>query len=81
VGAGALAAGCSVLAFAAIALRLDDGELHVILARLRQAAGLRPSVQAAGPRPPAQTGDRELGPGYLNLAEQKDREEVNRSQR
>jgi putative peptidoglycan lipid II flippase len=98
VGAGALAAGCSVLAFGAIALRLDDGDLHAILARL---------LQAAVPRSPEQTGGRLRGLGYLsvlinllyrgagepspvqgtermvpvNLAEQKDHEPVDRTQR
>jgi putative peptidoglycan lipid II flippase len=57
VGAGALAAGCSVLVFGAIALRLNDGDLRVVVARLLQAAGLRS---------PRQTRGRLRGPGYLS---------------
>jgi putative peptidoglycan lipid II flippase len=43
---GALAAGCSVVVFGAVAFLLDAGDLQVILARLRQAARLRLSGQA-----------------------------------
>jgi putative peptidoglycan lipid II flippase len=35
---GALAAGCAVVVFCAVAFVLDDGDLRVILARVRQAA-------------------------------------------
>jgi putative peptidoglycan lipid II flippase len=46
--AGALAAGCAVVAFGAVAFLLDGGDLRVVLARLRQLARLRPSGQAPG---------------------------------
>jgi putative peptidoglycan lipid II flippase len=92
IGAGALAAACSVVAFGAIALRFDDGDLRVISARLLQAVGLRQ---------PGQTGDRRRvligivrqrsreqlwiqGQGRLvrmNFAEHKDHEQVDGSQR
>ena len=45
---GALAVGCTVVAFAAVAFLLDDGDLRVVLARLRQVARLRSSGQAPG---------------------------------
>jgi putative peptidoglycan lipid II flippase len=47
---GALAAGCSLIVFGAIALRLDGGDLRVIMARLLHAAGLRLPPQAGGQR-------------------------------
>jgi putative peptidoglycan lipid II flippase len=56
-GAGALAAGCSLLAFGAIALRFGGGDLRVIVARLVQAAGLH----SRGP-----AGGRPRGLGYLS---------------
>jgi putative peptidoglycan lipid II flippase len=56
VGAGAVAAGCAVIVFCVIALRLDDGDLRMITTRFRQAAGLRSPAQA-GSRPP----------GYLSV--------------
>jgi putative peptidoglycan lipid II flippase len=43
---GALAAGCAVVVFCAVAFVLDDGDLRVILARVRQAARFRLSGQA-----------------------------------
>jgi len=43
---GALAAGCGVIAFGVIALRLDDGDMRAILARVLQTAGLSSSRQA-----------------------------------
>ncbi len=43
---GVLAAGCAVVAFGAVAYVLDDGDLRVVMARLKQAARLRPSGQA-----------------------------------
>jgi hypothetical protein len=56
-GAGALAAGCSLLVFAAIAFRLDGGDLRVTLSRLQQAAKLRQPEQPGGPQDQ---------PGYLS---------------
>ena len=46
--AGALAALCALIAFIAIASRLDDGDLRAVLARLQQLAGLRSSGRAGG---------------------------------
>ncbi len=96
VGAGALAAGGSVLVFGAIALRLNDGDLRVILARLLQAAGL-PPPGPAGLRGPGyvsalihlvrqRTGELLRMQGWgrvvrMNFAEHKDHEQVKRSQR
>jgi putative peptidoglycan lipid II flippase len=47
-GAGAVAAGCALLAFVGIAFCLDDGDLRPALARLRQTAGLGSSRSADG---------------------------------
>jgi hypothetical protein len=41
-GVAVLAAGGAVIAFGVVAYLLDDGDLQPILARVRQAAGLRP---------------------------------------
>jgi len=43
---GVLAAGCAMVVFGAVAFLLDDGDMRVILARLRQAARLRLPGQA-----------------------------------
>jgi putative peptidoglycan lipid II flippase len=43
--AGAMAVGCAVVVFGAVAYVLDDGDLRVVMARLKQAARLRPSGQ------------------------------------
>jgi putative peptidoglycan lipid II flippase len=40
-GAAVVAASCAVIAFAVVANLLDDGDLRLILARVRQAVGLR----------------------------------------
>jgi len=42
-GVGVLAVGCAVVAFGAVAYVLDDGDLRVVLARLKRMARLRPS--------------------------------------
>jgi hypothetical protein len=44
-GAGALAAVCVVIVFAAIAVRLDGGDLRAVLARRLHSAELRPPEQ------------------------------------
>ena len=44
---GAVAAVCSLLAFGAVAYFLDDGDLRVVAARLRQAVSLRSSLPVA----------------------------------
>jgi putative peptidoglycan lipid II flippase len=44
---GVVASGCAVIAFGAVAFVLDDGDLHVVLARFRRVAGLRFSREAA----------------------------------
>jgi putative peptidoglycan lipid II flippase len=41
VGAAAVAASCAVIAFGVVANLLDDGDLWLMLARARQAVGLR----------------------------------------
>jgi putative peptidoglycan lipid II flippase len=46
---GALAAGCAVAAFGVVAYVLDDGDLQVVLARLRQVAGLRRTREETNP--------------------------------
>jgi putative peptidoglycan lipid II flippase len=73
VGAGMLAAGCSVVAFGAIALRLDDGDLHVILARLINLVRQRANEQSWMQSPRRMV--------RMNLADQKDHEPVDHSQR
>jgi putative peptidoglycan lipid II flippase len=55
-GAGALAVVCAVTVFAAIALRLDAGDLRAVLVRRLDSAGLRLPPQTAG---------RSRGLGYL----------------
>ncbi len=44
---GAVAAGCALLAFGAVAFFMDDGDLRVVLARLRQVTGLRTPALAS----------------------------------
>ena len=44
---GVLAVGCAVVVFGAVAYVLDDGDLRVVMARLKRAARLRPSGQAS----------------------------------
>ena len=46
---GALAAGCAVAAFGVVAYVLDDGDLQVILARLRQVTRLRRAGEETNP--------------------------------
>ena len=48
---GAVAAGCAILAFGAVAFFMDDGDLRVVVARLRQVTGLRTSAPLAGGGP------------------------------
>jgi len=43
---GAVAAACAIGAFFVVAYRLDDGDLRVVAARLRQITSLRPARQA-----------------------------------
>jgi putative peptidoglycan lipid II flippase len=57
IGVGALAAACAAVVFCVIALRLDDGDLRLIMARFSQAAGLRSGGQSGG---------RPVGPGALS---------------
>jgi putative peptidoglycan lipid II flippase len=52
-GAAALAAGCAVVVFGAIALRLDEGDMRPVLERV---------LRAARPRRPRNTGDFRGGP-------------------
>jgi putative peptidoglycan lipid II flippase len=46
--AGVVAAGCAVVAFGAIAFRLDDGDLRVVLAVMRRVVRLGPSFRVTG---------------------------------
>jgi putative peptidoglycan lipid II flippase len=46
---GALAAGCAVAAFGVVAYVLDEGDLQVVLARLRQIARLRRAREETNP--------------------------------
>jgi putative peptidoglycan lipid II flippase len=48
---GAVAAGCAILAFGAVAFFMDDGDLRVVVARLRQVTGLRTPAPLAGGGP------------------------------
>ena len=45
---GAVASGCAILAFGAVAFFMDDGDLRVVVARLRQVTGLRAPASLAG---------------------------------
>jgi putative peptidoglycan lipid II flippase len=57
---GAIAAVCAAVAFIAVAYFLDDGDLRVVAARLRQAVGLRSSL-------PNQGDARQVGAGSLRF--------------
>jgi putative peptidoglycan lipid II flippase len=48
---GAVAAACAISAFFVVAYRLDDGDLRVVAARLRQITSMRPVRQTSWRRP------------------------------
>ncbi len=48
---GAVAAACAISAFFVVAYRLDDGDLRVVVARLRQITSMRPVRQTSWRRP------------------------------
>jgi putative peptidoglycan lipid II flippase len=73
-GIAALAAVCSILVFAVIAIRLDGADLRVILARFRQSARLRRGQTGAEAGEPGRRSGpidvvRQRRPGLLNRAE------------
>jgi putative peptidoglycan lipid II flippase len=64
---GAVAAGCALLAFGAVAFFMDDGDLRVVLARLRQVTGLRTPAPLAGGSPAAPLHAGEVQPNVRTL--------------
>ncbi len=64
---GAVAAGCAILAFGAVAFFMDDGDLRVVVARLRQVTGLRTPAPLAGGGPAGPLHAGEVQPNVRTL--------------
>ena len=66
-GVGVLAAGAAILTFGAVAFFMDDGDLRVVVARLRQVTGLRTPAPLAGGGPAGPLHAGEVQPNVRTL--------------